>query len=104
MRWMNATPDGTDTWAEVNRFLPGYKKSGFYTKNANDAITKAYLQVLQTDHLVEATLGDFPGSAFTTLYDNILGGKVAVTTALAQFGTQLDAALAKIPAQPEGAF
>jgi len=103
-RWMNATPDGTDTWAEVNRFLPGYKKSGFYTKNANDAITRAYLRVLQTDHLVEATLGDFPDAAFATLYDNILGAKVSVTTALEQFGTQLNAALANVPAQPEGAF
>ncbi len=32
--WLGGSAEGTDAWAEVNGFLPGFKGSPYFTKNA----------------------------------------------------------------------
>lgn len=102
--WMNATADGTDAWAEIDGFLPSYKKSSYYTKNADNIVVGGNLKVLQSLHHVPPLLGDLAGDAWTTLLNDTMQGKADPNTALTQFTQVAQAPLDKVPTQIEGAY
>lgn len=91
LEWMAASTEGTDTWAEINGFLPGYSKSPYFAKHSSDPVVGEYITVLkgaQHPHSVYR-LGwpDVPAKAFDDLINNTVQGKTDITTALQQFET-----------------
>jgi multiple sugar transport system substrate-binding protein len=104
LAWMNASPDGTDLWAGLNNFLPGYKKSAFYSKNASNPLVTGYQQVLAGAHLVPPALGSAPGDPAGDLLNAVVQGKSDVNTALTQYQQVVSAAYSKINYQVPGAF
>jgi ABC-type glycerol-3-phosphate transport system substrate-binding protein len=98
IQWMGATSEGTATWAEISGFLPGFQKSAYYTKHADDPVLKLYLTLLQgSRHRYPTMLGwaDIPGKAFDTLMLDVVQGKTDIATALQQFQTVAQAVLDK---------
>jgi multiple sugar transport system substrate-binding protein len=104
LAWMNASPDGTDLWASLNNFLPGYKKSAFYGKNASNPLVTGYQDVLAGAHLVPPALGSAPGDPAGDLLNAVVQGKSDVNTALTQYQQVVSAAYSKINYQVPGAF
>lgn len=91
LEWMAASPDGTETWAEINGFLPGYSKSPYFDKHASDPAVGQYITVLkgaQHPHSVyRLGWSDIPPKAFDDLLLNTVQGKTDISTALQQFET-----------------
>jgi len=99
LQWMAGSADGTDIWAEINGFLPGFSKSPFFDKHANDAAVSGYIKVLQGAHHPHSVyrLGwpDVPNDAFNSLLANTAQGKTDIQTALQQFETVVKGTLDK---------
>ncbi|MCL4545336.1 MAG: extracellular solute-binding protein [Chloroflexi bacterium] len=98
LQWMGGSPEGTDAWAEINGFLPGYKNSPYFTKHAQDPGVSTYITVLQNAYfVVPSVLGwqEIPGSAYSTLLLNSVQGKTDINTALEQFQTVAQGVLDK---------
>jgi multiple sugar transport system substrate-binding protein len=101
LEWMAASPDGTDTWAEINGFLPGYAKSPYFTNHASDPAVGEYITVLkgaQHPHSVyRLGWSDIPAKAFDDLLLNTVQGKTDISTALQQFETVVTGVLKQYP-------
>ena len=98
LSWFGGSPEGTDTWAEINGFLPVYKKSPYLAKMAADPVVSVYIKVLQNSYVVAPSpLGwqDIPAKASDTLLLDIVQGKTDISTALQQFQQVAQAALDK---------
>lgn len=98
LSWLGGSPEGTDTWAAINGFLPGYKKSPYFTKMANDPVVSVYIKVLQDSYVVAPSpLGwhNIPAKASDTLLLDTVQGKTDINTALQQFQQVAQAALDK---------
>lgn len=101
LEWLAASPEGTDTWAEINGFLPGYAKSPYFTKHASDPAVGEYITVLkgaQHPHSVyRLGWSDIPPKAFDDLLLNTVQGKTDISTALQQFETVVTGVLKQYP-------
>ncbi|MCL4545147.1 MAG: extracellular solute-binding protein [Chloroflexi bacterium] len=101
LQWMAASPEGTDTWAEINGFLPGYKQSPYFSRHAKDPAVAGYIEVLkgaQHPHTVYR-LGwpDVPPDAFSKLLLDTVQGKTDISTALKDFETVVVGTLNQYP-------
>ncbi|MGI8913830.1 MAG: ABC transporter substrate-binding protein [Chloroflexota bacterium] len=98
LSWLGGSAEGTDAWAEVNGFLPGFKQSPYFAKNAADPVVSVYIKVLQNSYVVAPSpLGwqDIPAKAYDTLLLDTVQGKTDINTALQQFQQVAQAALDK---------
>lgn len=98
LAWLGGDATGTDIWAEINGFLPGFKKSTYFSKHAKDPDVGVYIKVLEEAYVeVPSLLGwqEIPGSAFSDLLNNSVQGKVDITSALDQFQSVAQAILNK---------
>lgn len=96
IKWMTATPQGTDAWASVNGFLPAYRPSPFLARVANQPGFAWYLKVLdaaQTTPPTVAGWGDVPADAFHALLYDPLQNKATAQDSLASFQSVVSAFL-----------
>ena len=96
IKFMTATPQGTDAWATVNGFLPAYRPSPFLARVANQTGFAWYLKVLdaaQTTPPTVAGWGDVPADAFHALLYDPLQNKSTAQDALASFQSVVSAFL-----------
>jgi multiple sugar transport system substrate-binding protein len=96
IRFMTATPQGTDAWASVNGFLPAYRPSPFLARVAKQTGFSWYLKVLDAAQTTPPTIagwGDVPADKFHSLLYDPLQNKATAQDALASFQSVVTAFL-----------
>jgi multiple sugar transport system substrate-binding protein len=96
IKFMTATPQGTDAWASVNGFLPAYRPSPFLARVANQPGFAWYLKVLDAAQTTPPTIagwGDVPADAFHAVLYDPLQNKATAQDALASFQSVVSAFL-----------